>query len=48
VMAVMMVMAAQPRVMRNLIIPLSLRCIGWVAVAVMTLSVAAMAVMVLM
>jgi hypothetical protein len=34
--------------MRNLIIPLSLRCIGWVAVAVMTLSVAAMAVMVLM
>lgn len=44
IMAAMMLMAAQPRVMGAVTIPTPLRCAGWVAVAVMAASAAAMAV----
>src|SRR3954447_23169015 len=44
VMAMMVLLAAEPRVMGRLTIPASLRIGGWVVVAVMALSVAAMAV----
>lgn len=44
IMAVMMLMAAQPRVMGEVTIPGPLRAAGWVAVAVMAASAAAMGV----
>jgi Mn2+/Fe2+ NRAMP family transporter len=42
VMAVMMLMASKPEVMGDHTIPASLRIVGWMAVAIMVLSVAAM------
>jgi NRAMP (natural resistance-associated macrophage protein)-like metal ion transporter len=44
VMAVMMLMASKPEVMGEHTIPASLRIVGWIAVAIMVLSVIAMAV----
>jgi len=44
VMAVMMLMASQSRVMGDLVIPTALRIVGWLAVAVMTISAAALGV----
>jgi NRAMP (natural resistance-associated macrophage protein)-like metal ion transporter len=43
VMAVMMLMASQSRVMGDHTIPAALRIVGWIAVTIMALSVAAMA-----
>jgi Mn2+/Fe2+ NRAMP family transporter len=48
VMAVMMLMASQSRVMGDHTIPLALRIVGWIAVTIMALSVGAMAVTSLM
>ena len=42
VMAIMMLMAAQPKVMGQFILPLPLRVVGWLATAVMAAVVVAM------